>query len=88
MNLPHRFENAEAVREIYFIGMLFDQILHDEMMGSAADNTNIVVPGKLDDFLVIDNILGRLPGIAKTGQTVGGDTGDIIFHDSNDSRHG
>ena len=88
MNLPHRFENAEAIREVDFIGMLFDQVLHHQVMGGTADNADIVVPGKLNDLFVIGDILGRLPGIAKTGQTVGSDTGGIIFYYGDNSRHG
>jgi hypothetical protein len=88
MNLPHRFENAEAIGEVYFIRMLFDQVVHHQVMGGAADNADIVVVCKLNDFFVIGDILGRLPGIPKTGQTVGSDAGDIIFYYGNNGRHG
>jgi hypothetical protein len=81
MNLPHRFENAEAIRKIYLIGMLFDQVVHYHVMGGTTDNTHIVMLRKLNDFLVIGDILGRLPGIPETGQTVGSDAG-------NNGRHG
>jgi hypothetical protein len=57
-------------------------------MGGTADNADIVVPGKLNDLFVIGDILGRLSGIAKTGQTVGSDTGGIIFYYGDNSRHG
>lgn len=87
MDLPHRFENAEAIREIDFVGMLLNQIVHYQVMGGTADNTDMVVVRKLNYFLVIGDILSRLPGVAKTGQTIGRDAGDVIFYYGNNGRH-
>jgi hypothetical protein len=56
-------------------------------MGGAADNADIVVIRKLNYFFVISDILSRLPGVTKTGQTVGRDAGNIIFYYGDYGRH-
>jgi hypothetical protein len=57
-------------------------------MGGTADNADIVVIRKLNYFFGIGDILSWLPGVTKTGQAVGRDTGDIIFYYGNNGRHG
>ena len=79
MNLPHGFENPEAVGKIDFSGVFFEQVTHHQVMGGTADNADVGVVCKRKNLIVIGDIVGRLPGIAKTGQTVGCDTGDIVF---------
>jgi len=88
MELAYGFEDMETVREINFVGMLLQQILHHQMMRRATDYTDVVMIGKGDNFFVVADKFSCLAGITKTGQAVCGNARLSIFYYGNNSRHG
>jgi hypothetical protein len=56
-------------------------------MGSAPHDANVTLLAKRQDLVGVGNILGCLAGIAKTGQTICSNAGNIVFQDSNNGGH-